>query len=84
MDANHNLTAKELAQMFADPHSANRFPPLLSVDQAADLLQVPKRSIYDWSSRGLLDGCAARVGKHLRLARDRLLQRFFNGAINDR
>ena len=70
------------AALFADPHWAGRFPPLLSPDQAAELLQVPKGTIYDWSSRGLLDGCKARVGKHLRLARDRLLQRIFNGGLH--
>jgi len=78
-----NLPDKELAQFFAEPHWAVRFPPILTVDQAAGLLQVPKQTIYDWSSRGLLDGCKAKVGKHLRLARNRLLQKIFNGDFNE-
>jgi hypothetical protein len=57
MDAHPKFTAKELAALFVDPELANRFPPILSPDQAAELLQVPKNTIYDWSSRGLLDGC---------------------------
>jgi excisionase family DNA binding protein len=73
MDDHPRFTGKELAAMFADPVWAERFPPILSPNQAAELLQVPKLTIYDWSSRGLLDGCKFRAGKHLRLIRDRLL-----------
>jgi excisionase family DNA binding protein len=79
MDANKQPTAKELAQIFSDPHWSERFPPLLTLDQASDLLQIPKQTLYDWSSRGLLDGCKAKVGKHVRLGRDRLMQKVFNG-----
>lgn len=79
MDATPKYTAKELAGWFNDPELTNRFPPLLTPEQAAELLQVPLQTIYDWSSRGQLDGCKAKVGKHLRLARDRLLDHFFNG-----
>ena len=83
MDANIKFSAKELASLFADPHWASRFPPILTPDQAAEPLQVPKQTLYDWSSRGLLNSCKARVGKHLRLARDRLLQRFFNERFHE-
>jgi len=72
----------EVARAFADPHWAERFPPALSVDQAAELAGVPKATVYDWSSRGLLDDCAARVGKRLRIFRDRFLKHIFNGGIN--
>lgn len=76
------LTAKDLAQTFADPAWAMKFPPFLTVDQAAELLQVPKGTIYDWSSRGLLVGCARKVGKHLRIYRDKFLLFTFNKRIN--
>jgi hypothetical protein len=84
MDANAKYSARELASWFADPQWATRFPPILNPGQAADLLQVPLQTVYDWSSRGLLDGCKARVGKHLRLARDRLLDLFFNGKLHEK
>jgi excisionase family DNA binding protein len=77
MDVKPLLSAKELAMLFSDPLWASRFPPILTSDQAAELLQIPKQTLYDWSSRGLLTGCKARVGKHLRLIRDRLIQKFF-------
>ena len=35
------------------------------------------KSIYDWSHRGLLSGCAARVGKRLRIFRDRFVKFLF-------
>ena len=47
----------------------------------ARLLQVPKATIYDWSSRGLLRGCGRKVGKHLRLFRDRLITKIFNDGL---
>lgn len=75
------LTPKEIAEAFVDPKWAECFPPVLSVDQAAALLQVPKATIYDWSSRGLLKGCGRRIGKHLRLFRSRLLVHVFNHGI---
>lgn len=77
-----NLPITEVAQFFIEPHWADQFPPILTVDQAADLLKVPKQTIYDWSSRGLLDGCKAKVGKYLRLARDRLIQKAFDGDLH--
>lgn len=80
MDAS-TLTAKDAAALFADPHLAAQYPPILTADQAAALLQKPKQTIYDWSSRGLLDGCKARMGRNLRLHRDRLVRLFFNGRL---
>lgn len=77
------LTPREIANAFADPGWGNRFPPVLSIDQAVDLLQVPKNTIYSWSSRGLLRGCSRKVGKHLRFFRDRLLDRVFNEGFNE-
>ena len=77
------LSDAELAHAFADPTWSQRFPPVLTVDQAAELLTVPKATIYDWSSRGLLQNCARRVGKHLRFFRDRLLQQVFNEGLSN-
>lgn len=75
------LSAKELYTAFQDPHWAEKFPPILTVDQAAELVQVPKATIYGWSSRGLLDRCSRKVGKHLRFWRDRFLEFIFNKGL---
>jgi excisionase family DNA binding protein len=80
-DGDLNLTRAEIAAAFADPLWATKYPPVLTVDQAAGLLQVPKATVYDWSSRGLLRGCGRRVGKHLRFFRDRLMNRVFNEGL---
>jgi hypothetical protein len=81
-DSGIALTDAEVSHAFSDPRWAERFPPALNLNQAADLAGVPKATIYDWSSRGLLDGCAARVGKHLRIFRDRFIRHIFSGGIN--
>jgi excisionase family DNA binding protein len=78
-----NLTSREIQGAFAHSKWAEAFPPILTIDQAAALLSVPKATVYDWSSRGLLSGCARRVGKHLRFVRDRLIAKIFNEGLND-
>jgi excisionase family DNA binding protein len=80
MDA--KLTIKEAAALFTDPLWAEKYPPLLNVEQAADLLKVPRNTIYAWSSQGLLDACKVRAGKHLRLLRDRLIQTLSEGKLH--
>jgi excisionase family DNA binding protein len=71
------LTSAELASMFADDKWSREFPPVLTVEAAAGLAGVPKDTIYDWSSRGRLDGCARKQGKRLRILRDRFIQFLF-------
>jgi excisionase family DNA binding protein len=55
------------------------YPPVLSVEQASALLQIPKKSIYEWSSQGRLEACARKRGKRLLILRDRFIQEIFNG-----
>jgi hypothetical protein len=49
---------------------AESYPPLITVEQAARIADVPVKTIYFWSSLGKLDGCKHRQGKRLRLSRD--------------
>ncbi len=81
-DGNLKLTAKDVAQCFIDPLWSTRYPPILTVDQVSQLLQIPRQTIYDWSSRGLLQGCGRKVGKHLRFFRDRLILHVFTDGLN--
>ena len=77
-----HLTDKEIAAAFSASHWADRFPPFLDVNQAAELARVPKATIYSWSSRGLLKDCSRRVGRYLLFSRDRFIKRLFNEGIN--
>jgi excisionase family DNA binding protein len=81
-DVSLKLTAQEVAQSFGEPAWAAKFPPILSIEQVAEMLQVPRATIYDWRSRGLLTGCCRKVGKHLRFIRDKLLFRVFNQGLD--
>lgn len=81
-DRSLGLTDKEIALSFSAPLWAERFPPILSVEQAAELLQVPVGTIYDWRSRGLLGSCSRRLGKYVRFNRDRLCKQVFNEGIH--
>ena len=64
----------ETAKMFAGSDWERKFPPILTVAQAAELAQVPVGTIYDWSSRRELNNCAARRGKRLRILRNRFVK----------
>ncbi len=82
-DGSIKLTDKEIASAFADPVCAAQFPPILTVQQAAGLLQVPVDTLYQWRSRGLLGSCCRKIGKHLRFYRDRLVKKVFNEGLTD-
>jgi excisionase family DNA binding protein len=82
-DGNLKLTDREIVCCFADPVCAQRFPPVLTIEQAAQLLQVPVQTVYQWRSRGLLGPCCRKIGKHLRFYRDRLIKKAFNEGLTD-
>lgn len=70
------LDDADLAATFDGP-SAERFPPVLSVRQVAELLGVPKSTIYHKSSEGKFDGMVTKVAGKLRFFRDKLLKQVF-------
>ena len=76
------LTDRELAAAFADPRWAAEFPPVLTIQQAAALLQIPLQTLYQWRSRRLLGGCSRRAGKRVLFFRDRLLKQIFEQGID--
>ena len=68
----------ELDRAFFD-NLGGRFPPVLNTDQAAELLGIAKKTLYEWSSKGHLKGCSRRRGKRLFIWRDRLIREVFEG-----
>jgi hypothetical protein len=78
-----DLSAQEIQRAFADPKWASAFPPVLTPEEAAELIRVPLATIYDWSSRELLANCAVRAGKRLKIWRDRLIIQVFNHGIKN-
>ena len=69
---------EDLDHAFFD-NLGGRFPPVLNAAQAAELLQIPIKTLYEWSSRGYLRGCSRRRGKRLFFWRDRLIRELFEG-----
>ena len=76
------VSAKDLAAAFDHGAWAEKYPPVLSLAQAAELLQVPLNTLYQWRSRGLMRGCSRKVGKHVRVWRDHLIQQIFDGGFD--
>ena len=73
------LTENEIRNIFETGDWANR--PILTLNEVAELLRVPKGTLYDWRSRGLLDRCSRKAGKQVLFVRDRLIQVIFNEGI---
>lgn len=72
------LSKPEIQQAFADGAGA-QFPPILTVVQLASLLQVSKKTLYEWLAKGRLDGSFRKRGKHVLVWRDRALDLLLNG-----
>lgn len=73
------LSADELTTNFASGPWAEKYPPILTITQAADMLQVPVGTLRYWRTTGRLNGCSRRYGRVLRFYRDRLIRWFFEG-----
>ncbi|WP_417390838.1 helix-turn-helix domain-containing protein [Gimesia sp.] len=75
------ITREEITKAFSTGEWADKYPPILTVDQAAELLSVPKATIYQWKSEGKLTDCVQKVGKHLRFLRDRLVLKLMSKGV---
>ena len=76
------LTLEEANAVFDDPTWSAKFPPFLTKQHVAELLEVPISTVYAWSSQGLLDPCKVRAGKHLRFLRNRFVQLVSEGKLH--
>lgn len=72
------LADEEIGRSF-EGNWGKTYPPVLSIAQASELLQISRSTIYEWIAKGRLDGCFRRRGKHIRLWRDKLIDIIFNG-----
>jgi excisionase family DNA binding protein len=79
MQGRNQLKAHEIKTAFSAEDLRRRFPPILTVTQVAELVQVSPKTIYFWMARGRLDGAYRKRGKHHLLWRDRVIDQLFNG-----
>jgi len=75
------ISREEVTQAFSNPVWATKFPPIMTVDQASEMLQIPKSTLYQWSSKDKLSSCSQHLGKHLRIFRDRLVLTAMNKGL---
>lgn len=73
-----HLDPGEIARPFAG-ELAERFPPILSPKQLAELIGKSPKTVYEWPAKGRLDGAFRKRGTHVLLWRDRALDILFNG-----
>jgi excisionase family DNA binding protein len=72
------LSQSEIRQAFGEGPGA-AIPVILSPIQLAQLLGLSKKTVYEWITKGRLDGAFRKRGKHNLIWRDRALEVIFNG-----
>lgn len=72
------LTLEEIRNAFAGK-AGESFPEILSPAQLASLVGLSVKTIYEWISRGRLDGAFRKRGKHNLIWRDHAIYILFNG-----
>ena len=72
------ISKDEIRQAFAEGPGA-QFPPILSVAQLAELLQISAKTVYEWIAKGRLDGAFRKRGRHHLIWRDRAIDILLNG-----
>lgn len=63
-DDSFKLTDRKIAAMSSHPVDAERFHPVLALEEAVALLQLPVGTLRDWRSRDDFSGCCRKVGTH--------------------
>ena len=72
------LTNDEIAGAFQGA-SSERCREIVSPDQLANLLGLSVKTIYEWLSKGRLDGAYRKRGKHCLIWRNRAFDILMNG-----
>lgn len=57
------------------------YPPVLTMQQAAQLLQISRCTLYRWFKSGKLATCSAKHGQQVRILRDKLLNWYFHDTL---
>ena len=70
------MSSEDLKQLTGE--IAQKYPALITMDEAAEIARVPVKTIYDWSSRELLDSIKSKRGRRVLLIRDGFV-RFITG-----
>lgn len=72
------LTGEEISSAF-EGKWADRYPPHLTHDLAAEMLGISASTLYEWKAKGRLKGCCRQRGKHNFFWRDKLIDTIYNG-----
>lgn len=72
------LTDAEISQAFSGPDGIH-FPRILTVKELAELFRVSSKTIYEWKSKGDLEGTYRKHKKIILFWRDKAIARHFNG-----
>lgn len=70
------ISREEIRQSFDGPWG-ERFGPILSVPQFAELFGESPHTVRDWFRQGRFGAAARKIGKHIRIFRDRAIVELF-------
>jgi excisionase family DNA binding protein len=71
------LSVEEIRRAFESGRASA--PPIVSPGALAAHLGLSVKTVYEWLSRGRLDGAYRKRGKHVLIWRDRAIDTLFNG-----
>ena len=74
----HYILPMEIGSEMGSTAGANALPPVLTVEEVADLMRIDRKTAYAAIAEGDVPG-VRRVGRCIRLSRDVLLQWLANG-----
>lgn len=72
------ISLAEIQQAFSGS-AGELVPVILSPTKLARLIDLYPKTIYEWISKGRLDGAFRKRGKHILIWRDRALNLLLNG-----
>lgn len=78
MFSNKNEYHKINNEQMLFENKINSLPVIMTFKQVAEFFQVSIFTIYHWSSLGRFDKCKFKVGKIVRVHRDKMLKEFFS------
>lgn len=75
---NNNKETNKINSEELFENKINSLPVVMTFKQVAEFFQVSIFTIYHWSSLGRFDKCKFKVGKIVRVHRDKMLKEFFS------
>lgn len=73
---------KYLNRLKKDPSFRQKYKSVIGVNEMTEMLHLKRKTVHEWSSRGLLDSCKRKIGRRLKIILECLLNRIANDGFD--